>query len=357
MRLTKKILDEIENSDVEALEISYSDMSDEQDIESLVEVLNKKENIKMLRLYQCSVNDAGAGKLAATKHLTHLDLAGNSIGPDGAVCLAKNTNLVKLNLSGNQIGLDGAEALAKNKTLEELILAGCKLGGNGAKAVLSTKSSILTKLDLSTNDISGSDVQGVGNQALKYLNLSQNYIDDSGAESITSNFPNLTLLNLGTNSIGDPGAKAVALHENLVGIDLRQNQITEEGFRALCKNKNIQTLCIYGNQISFSEGLLPIANSIVHLDLSFNQINDDHETVLKSIASFPKLKELMLEENNISDEVATKFYKEIMQVKPALETVDLRSWRSPILFSYKRKPQVAIDDFSNSKAMRLTIKS
>ena len=356
MSLSDVLLQNIEDSDKEALEISYCDLSNKKDIKDLITALNKNYRIKSVRLYQCAINDEGAEELSNASYLIQLDLSQNNIGPKGIEYLARKRLLKKLNLSGNEIGIEGVQTLSSSQTLQELILGGCKLGNSEAHIILSTKSKSLTKLDLNTNDISDEAFQDIStNLILQELNLFQNNIGDKGAELIVSIFPELHSLNLGTNLIGDKGARVLALHKKLIDLDLRQNKIQEEGFKAFCES-TIKQLCLYGNEITFSKKEpLPTNNAITALNLSFNKIEDNPEEPIKSLVSFSSLKELMMDENNISSKVAEQLYNEILK-KPDIEVVDLRSNENPLLFSYKRKRTESSDEeFSSEKALKFLL--
>ena len=159
--------------------------------------------------------------------LTHLDLSFNTFGSaemDALVGMfSQCTLLMTLNFDGNDMDhvTDGDLTLAQ---------------------ALSPLAS-LTNLDLQFNRLGGLEHMGavlgrcVG---LRYLNLSEAMIHDSGATTLArvlGQCAEIRVLHLSTNWIGLAGAEALAgalgRCENLVGLNMSNNVIRERGAEAL----------------------------------------------------------------------------------------------------------------------------
>ena len=181
--------------------------------------------------------------------LTHLDLNGNYIGDSGALALGEalqtNYTLTELFLEDNMIGESGAEALAKalqsNRTLTHLNLGNNQNTGDSAAVavakVLQSNGSVLTRLNLSFNDISCSGAKDIAealqsNRSLTHLGLSNNAIESFGAIAIAKALKSnrtLTHLHLEGNGIGDSGTKelvqALQYNDTLTYLALRDESI------------------------------------------------------------------------------------------------------------------------------------
>ena len=159
--------------------------------------------------------------------LTHLDLSFNTFGSaemDALVGMfSQCTLLMTLNFDGNDMDhvTDGDLTLAQ---------------------ALSPLAS-LTNLDLQFNRLGGLEHMGVvlGRcVGLRYLNLSEAMIHDSGATTLArvlGTCAEMRVLHLSTNWIGLAGAEALAgalgRCENLVGLNMSNNVIRERGAEAL----------------------------------------------------------------------------------------------------------------------------
>ena len=159
--------------------------------------------------------------------LTHLDLSFNTFGSaemDALVGMfSQCTLLMTLNFDGNDMDhvTDGDLTLAQ---------------------ALSPLAS-LTNLDLQFNRLGGLEHMGVvlGRcVGLRYLNLSEAMIHDSGATTLArvlGTCAEMRVLHLSTNWIGLSGAEALAgalgRCENLVGLNMSNNIIRERGAEAL----------------------------------------------------------------------------------------------------------------------------
>ena len=138
------------------------------------------------------------------------------------------------------------------------------------------------------------------NCQLEQLNLSQNLLGDSMAIEI-SKLNHLKSLDLNLNRIGDEGAAALATMISLRELDLSQNNdVKSSSVKSFFKSKNLESLSLNLNRLTFSkDDKLPENSSLVKVDLSFNRIDDECESVLGNLASIPTLKELDLSHNYI----------------------------------------------------------
>jgi hypothetical protein len=149
--------------------------------------------------------------------------------------------------------------------LREFSLEGCYMGSAGARHLadgLSSKNSVVEKLDLSDNNL-GTEEAGIfahvllANQNLKSLVLRDNNIGDAGALELAAALrqnTTLDLLNLSSNYIGSDGASALAdalvANDALKDLQLRDNPIGDDGATSiaemLASNESIEKVCIGG---------------------------------------------------------------------------------------------------------------
>jgi Ran GTPase-activating protein (RanGAP) involved in mRNA processing and transport len=149
--------------------------------------------------------------------------------------------------------------------LRGLSLSGCYMGSAGAHHLadgLSSKNSVIEKLDLSGNKLGDAEV-GIfarlllANQNLKSLVLCHNIIGDAGALELAVALRQnntLDLLDLAVNDIGSDGANALAdalaANDALNDLDLQGNSIGDDGATSitemLTRNESIETVCIGG---------------------------------------------------------------------------------------------------------------
>ena len=171
--------------------------------------------------------------LAVCTRYTELNLSGNALCDQGAQTMAtlllKTTTLTSVDLSANDISSKGMNfilrAMLINRSVQSLDLSS-KTGSSrnrftkinaGPLEDLTMRNSTLQRLSLSMCTLGAVGVQGlsrglVGNQSLRFLDLSQNDIGDRGACFIASVLKECVLeeLNLADNNIGDEGFISIA---------------------------------------------------------------------------------------------------------------------------------------------------
>lgn len=171
--------------------------------------------------------------LSFCSRYTELNLSGNALGDQGAQTMAtlllKTTTLTSVDLSANDISCKGMNFILRtmliNRSVKALDLSS-KTGSNrnrfsklnaGPLEDLLLRNSTLQRLSLSTCTLGAIGAQGlsrglVGNQSLKFLDISQNDLGDKGACYIASVLKESALeeLNLADNNICDEGLISLA---------------------------------------------------------------------------------------------------------------------------------------------------
>jgi len=303
----EKLLKQIMGScyDKDAIDLGVHGFRDEQ-ILKLVSAIKTKtpciNNIKRIYLWNNILGDQSAIALSQLC-LEELDVSYNRIGVAGATALAQ-AKIESLNLSGNPIQDEGTKLFSNNEYIRKLSLAECDLGDDGAKAVLRNKK--LIYLDLFSNRIYDEGVEEISieSSSLIELVMNQNYITSIGAKRIAKS-KTIKVLDLGTNSIEDEGLASFIENDNLVTLNVSQNGITKKGFCEICKSKSLKEIILFGNAIEFDEeDSLPQNSSFQKINLSCNRLDNIYlcESVLRSLASIPTLRELDLCGNNINPE-------------------------------------------------------
>lgn len=215
-----------------------------------------------------------------------------------------------INLSNFSMGDNYAAAFAKGlnkaKNLEVLNIGANSLSPRGTHQIISQiTSKTLQELNLKNNKI---DLQSIipiikliqKRNSLKYLNLENTSICDGQVVQIcdTLNTNNsLTFLGLALNSLGQIAAFAIKkmLEENstLKKLDLHWNNFKDMGsaliFEGLTKNDSLKELDLSWNSIGQSNdkkgllklsALIPSAQGLKHLDLSFNSFTIEECEIL-----------------------------------------------------------------------------
>ena len=211
---------------------------------------------------------------------------------------------------------------------------------------LATKSSVITNLNLSRNDIGDSGAESISralvvNSSLTNLDLSRNSISDSGVESISQALAantSLTNLDLSWNFIFGSGAaslfKALAVNSSLNNLDLSRNCIEGSGAaslsQALAATSSLNNLCLSWNGLCDSGAAtlslaLSVNSSLTNLNLSWNGISDfGASSLFRALAANSSLTYLDLGRNFISDSGVASLSKAV-KTNSCITTIDL-SW-------------------------------
>lgn len=334
----------LENTSIISLDLSSKEGLNRnrlgtQGVESLEWILQKNKTLQFLNLGSTAIGLTGLECILAglenNATLIHLNLGNNEFGPASSNFIANTlytTQLLELNLSSNKLTDAGIDKLA-------------------AMFRLSTKNTMLEKIDLSNNGLTSLGVAKLfdalqKNPFLKRLNLSNNRFSGRG-------FNNITYL-LWENS-------------TLTHLEFRNCDIEIEGGEALAnglsKNECLQSLMLSGNNLK-DEGCKAIALSLVDnkklkcLDLSKCRLKDGGGVPLAQIAkNHPTLHYLWLRENTLHDESGMAFtdaaksnknlkclacernpisYKFMLDIKKSIEN-NLLSYKKKRVPTYYRK--------------------
>lgn len=306
--------------------------------------------LRHLRLDGNRIGSDGAAALAASPQLTGvqaLDLGNNGIGPAGAAALAVSTyigNLVRLGLARNDLGREGLELLASSRgldSLEDFDLSGNGIGASGAMLLAAAPvSRRFRNLDISDNGLGDAGLAGLlgaphlaalrglsvaGNKVtsagaallsgampqLAELDISDNPLDDSGAEALASALARMRISTLRARNCGFTGEGVVALLRAGAGrlqhVDLGRNPLRAKGVEALARARELssverldlsETECGAGGGRALTES--PNLSCLRYLELNSNQLGDEGARALADGArAFPRLESLSLADNRL----------------------------------------------------------
>jgi Ran GTPase-activating protein (RanGAP) involved in mRNA processing and transport len=253
------------------------------DAKLLKMALLQNRQLTVLKLGYNNLGDHGALILAdgigtSMINLLSLDLGFNNIGDVGcaALCRALSPQLHTLYLAGNLIGEDGAIAIAdlvqkRGSCLRKLYLTGNLLGPDGVKAIIE---SILATEQRVSGDLNED---------------ATNILNDNNVSTGTAG-GSIEELYLGGSGMGPLGCQYIA--------------------RLLEKSRRVRVISLPNCEIN-DESVIQLAGSIKvnrerlplqSLHLSFNRITcKGVECLVNSIWGSPTMKELMLDNNEISD--------------------------------------------------------
>jgi Ran GTPase-activating protein (RanGAP) involved in mRNA processing and transport len=244
---------------------------------------------------------------------------------DLADALFTNTVLQRLDLPGGFIGHKGLEVLASaikqnpGTKLNSLDLSSNNLGPDAEQAFadLLAANTVLQRLDLGDNDLTGEDLAtGLkSNTGLTYLNLENNKLTPEGiialAGAVKLHFT-LGSLTLTKNEIPKEAEAAIGdmLKTNsvLTKLYLNSTGITgEELSIGLKSNTKLNTLNLKNNNLGY-DGVLAITSAIkantgtklTYLDLSSTNIGPDAESALADMLNAAPLQTLFLTSNDLT---------------------------------------------------------
>ena len=318
----------LENTSIISLDLSSKEGLNRnrlgtQGVESLEWILQKNKTLQFLNLASTAIGLTGLECILAglenNSTLLNLNLGNNELGPQSSSLIANTlytTQLLELNLSNNKLTDAGIDKLA-------------------AMFRLSTKNTILEKIDLSGNSLTSLGVAKLfdalqKNPFLRKLILSNNKFSGRG-------FNNVTYL-LWENSY-------------LTHLELRNCDIESEGGEALAnglsKNEGLQSLMLSNNNLK-DEGCKAIAGALVDnkklkcLDLSKCRLKDGGGVPLAQIAkTHPTLHYLWLRENTLHDESGLAFTD---AAKSNKNLKCLACERNPISYKYMLEIRKSIEN-------------
>jgi Ran GTPase-activating protein (RanGAP) involved in mRNA processing and transport len=304
--------------DVDCVEPSSSQLTDEWGHNNIVQVINPLDNPSEpkpipseINLRNANLCDDGAwavfGGVQPSSAIEVLDLSNNNISDDGLMAIAVGCKallkLKELRLNGNGFTFQGCKHLEPvirdSATLTTLELSNNRLGDDGAECIgqfLEHHPSV-TALYLDSNFINYDGCEHLGTSMhtmrnLRILSLAGNLIRTPAAERLSFHLRingGVTTLNLSKNPLGPDGVACIGelMYEsaNLTSIDLSSTQMMlqekKTGLISLCsgirKNRSVGVLKLKNNGIN-NDNILDIAYAlhqnrvITELDLEFNQL-------------------------------------------------------------------------------------
>ena len=257
-----------------------------------------------------------------------------------------------INLSLNNLSYKSLELLEQTiplySFLEHIILDQNTFGNEGIISLskglkkidnLKSFSSFFNQIKTDGIDILSKEIKRYKN--LYYLNLSTNYIFYEEIDELVSSIKymnNLIELNLSNNQISSEGLCFIGeiLPKTIQKLNFSENEIFQDGFSEfgsyLSRMPNLTSLIIYGNRNgpsginSLLDGFenCPLLN---YLDFGCTRIEDcDIVLILKKIRKIKNIKNVILKENNLSDD-SIFFLVQCINILTKLEMLDL-SWNS-----------------------------
>ncbi|XP_051717668.1 NACHT, LRR and PYD domains-containing protein 3-like isoform X3 [Ctenopharyngodon idella] len=308
--------------------------------------------LEKLRLNDCGVTDEGCAALASalrsnpSSHLRDLNLSENNLGDSGvkivsAVLENPHCKLEKLWLSKCGVTDEGCAALASalrsnpSSHLRDLDLSENNLGDSGVKtvsAVLENPHCKLEKLWLWKCGVTDegcaaltSALRSNPSSHLRYLNLSENNLGDSGVKIVSAVLENphckLEKLRLNDCGVTDEGCAALAsaLRSNpshLRDLNLSENNLGDSGVKivsAVLENPHCKLEKLWLSKCGVTdEGCAALASALRSnpsshlrdLDLSENNLGDSGVKTVSAVLENPhcKLEKLWLRYCGVTDE-------------------------------------------------------
>lgn len=323
-----------------------------------LEPLKKYHRLQVLDMSSNELGAAGARMIAnslfTNKSIVLLDLSDNNLTPRGLVYMAnlvaKSTTLQSLVLQKNDLSgkkgkraqkeahgamLQFAAALRENQSLTSLNIAGNHLGPELAADFLSTITDVagrLRSINLESNELCGGHIGEYDDRAIRSLalalgtvgcglqdvNLAGNYIQPQGVHTLVTagEYPlhSVTKLNLSRNGLSDAGVNLLGTCVPNLGmlteLNLSHNYILDPTplTLALRTNPSIRHVHLSHNLLgdcSANNSLVELIDVIggkpqyETLDLSFNELRDDHAKALAYLChtATPPFRTLLLQGN------------------------------------------------------------
>jgi hypothetical protein len=249
--------------------------------------------------------------------LSHVDWDAVQPGPRGLGLLAASpvfAEVVSLRLARCGLGADDVRALAERlwRRLRRLDLKQARLDGQGSKALAAMGMPVLRRLELQQTRLTAADLRELlaapWCAGLESLDLSGNDLGDVAAVYLAGApcLANLRQLRLAGCGLSAEGARALARSPHLARLqtlDLRANSLGTAGLQALGEGElPALTALTVGLTQATVEGVKkltnsPLAERLLHLDLSENNLTDESFAALAS-SRLAGLKDLRLSDVN-----------------------------------------------------------
>jgi Ran GTPase-activating protein (RanGAP) involved in mRNA processing and transport len=292
----------------------------------LAAVMSHCPRLQTLNLSNASIREWGVigDALAHCPGLQHLDVSNCKIRHHAehfARWIQAGTSLTKLNLSDNALNSSVApnalhwltDALAQCKNLQHLDLSDNNFGAPAAALLAPALKQChsLKHLDLSKNDfgpLSAPDLAAALSECrtLEHINLSRNHFENTSAEILAPALiqcHGLAHLDLCRNEFGMESASQFSWVINfgnlpLTHFDLSDNRIGKHGFNHLALNHighGLTYLNLAHNHIQLlqhEDVRLPEMDSLVHLKLNGNRLDNKYVQLLLLELELPKCRAL-----------------------------------------------------------------
>lgn len=171
-------------------------------------------------------------------------------------------------------------------------------------------------LNISNNSLGDTGAQQIGRiNSLKYLNISGNALRAAGAAEIAK-LPSLRYLSISRNDLKEAGSEQIGKLTSLESLDISMNNLSAAGARQIGKMKSLKYLNISGNDLG-PAGAEPIGKltSLESLDISMNNLRASGAA---EIAMLPSLRFLSISRNDLKESGAEQIGK-----LTSLESLDI----------------------------------
>ena len=285
----------------------------DQQIEMLAKWQILKPSLKLLDLSETTITHKGMKSIVtiikSSANLTHLSIAGNTIGDDGVqlFSMVRFKHLIHLNIGNVGMTEVGACVLGDwlecNNSLQSLAIDNNNIKDNGLTKILNTIPSTLVRLVASHCNLTCNGAKNIVEtlritNTLKHLIIDKNPIGDDGISVISDNLHNnQTLIQLvvdhcefhskGAESVG----RMLKVNKTLKSLSISNNPIGDDGLSAISDTlHNSQTLiqldvshCEFHNEGVRSVGkMLEVNKTLKFLNISSNPIGDDGISAIAS---------------------------------------------------------------------------
>ena len=321
------------NSNLEHLHLANNDLRRSSIL--ILQALKENSNLQLLDLNGNKVTGEAAEDLASViknnSNLEQLGLANNDLKTSSFLVLQALKEISKLkvlNLNGNNITGEAAEDLASviknNSNLEQLYLANNNLRTSSILILQAMKENCKLKtLNLNDNNMTGEAAEDLAsviknNSNLERLHLANNNLRKSSIlilQALKEN-SNLQLLDLNGNKVTGEAAENLASviknNSNLEQLGLANNDLRTSSIlilQAMKENSKLKALNLNGNNMTgeAAEDLASVIknnSNLEQLGLANNDLKTSSVLVLQALKEISKLKDLNLNDNNITDQAA-----------------------------------------------------
>ena len=310
-------------------------------------------SISFKKMDDISKNKANIGLMKNLRFLDMSNLELVDINIKEIIPYLKHLNFLNyINISLNNLSYKTLELLEEliqlEPFLEHIVLDQNSFGNEGIIALSKGLKKIdnLKSFSAFFNQIKTDGIDKLSNEIkryknLYYLNLSTNYIFYEEIDELVSAIKymnNLIELNLSNNQISSEGLCFIGeiLPRTIQKLNVSENEIYQDGFSEfgsyLSRIPNLTCLIIYGNRNGPS-GLNSLLDGfencpyLNYLDFGCTRIEDcDIVLILKKIRKIKNIKNLIIKENNLTDD-SIFFLIQCINILTNLEQLDL-SWNS-----------------------------